>query len=418
MKKISLTIIILILILLTYTSLSSVIAFANTNTVTESNNDVKIYAQAGVVMDAKNGNLLYEKNGTKRFYPASCTKLLTALVALENCKDLSKTITVSHEAVYGIDPESSHIALEEGEQLTMEQALYGLLLASANDAAVAIAEDVGGSIEGFATMMNAKAKELGLENSHFMNPHGLYNSQHYTCAKDLAKIMNADLDNPKFVKIFSTLKYTIPKTNKEKKRILYNNHRMIKYKYAYHPAVVGGKSGYITKSGFNLVTYGEKNNMDLIVVAMKGITATDMCTDTAKLLNHYLDNYQTISVNPTTKDINLSCKRNVPVKTSGAFDIIIPKTANIDDVSFEEIPNTGLSLPITKETIIGKINAICNHKIVGTTELYNTEAQINLASKLIRIVLTILIFIVIIVTLITFKTIKKKRGKSRYNSKN
>ncbi|MEA4923453.1 MAG: D-alanyl-D-alanine carboxypeptidase family protein [Eubacteriaceae bacterium] len=220
----------------------------------DSNSDVKVKCKGAIVMDAKNGNVLYDKNGYERFYPASCTKLMTALVALENCDDLSKVVTVSHEAVYGIDPESSHIALEEGEKITMEQALYGLLLASANDAAVVIAEEVGGSIDGFADMMNKKAKELGLTGTHFVDPHGLYDANHYTTPRDLAKIMDACLDDPQFVKIFSTLKYTIPKTNKAKKRVLYNNHRMVKYKYAYHPAVIGGKSGYITKSGFNLVS--------------------------------------------------------------------------------------------------------------------------------------------------------------------
>lgn len=393
-------------------------AETSSKTTIDSNSDIKIKANGAVVMDAKNGNLLYAKDPDGKYYPASCTKIMTALVALENCDDLSKVVTVSHEAVYGIDPESSHIALEEGEKITMEQALYGLLLASANDAAVVIAEEVGGSIEGFADMMNAKAKELGLTGTHFVDPHGLYDPEHYTTPRDLAKITQAALNNPTFVKIFSTLKYTIPKTNKAKKRVLYNNHRMVKYKYAYHPAVIGGKSGYVTKSKFNLVTVGEEYNMNLIVVTMRGDFADDMVKDTKKLLDNYLNNYKTLSVDPKSKTIDLTCKKNVEVSYDNPFDVIVPKTSSESDITYETKCKEDLKLPLKKGEPVGTINAISGGKIVGTSTIYISHSESN---DLFRIIVTVAIAVAIVLIILAlirmFKNSKKKKIKRKGKSK-
>lgn len=150
----------------------------------------QIEAEAAVVMDADTGAFLYSKNMDRKEYPASITKIMTALVAIESGK-LDSKIRFSENAVYNLEEGSSHVGIQVGEVLSMRRALYGLMLESANDVANGIAETVGGSISGFADLMNAKAAELGCVNTHFTNPHGLQNEEHYTCARDMALITQA-----------------------------------------------------------------------------------------------------------------------------------------------------------------------------------------------------------------------------------
>ena len=222
--------------------------------VTDTNKDVKIESKAGIVLDSAHDIILYDKNADKKMYPASCTKVLTALVVLDNAPDLNKEVTVSQEAIDSLEEGSSHIALVPGEKVTIKDLLYGLLLESGNDCANVLAEEVGGSSEGFAEMMNAKAKEIGANDSHFVNPHGWYNKDHYTTAHDLAIIMDECVKNEKFVKIDSALKYKIKKTNKSPARELWNSHRMIPNKYAYYEGVLGGKTGFTKESKCCLIT--------------------------------------------------------------------------------------------------------------------------------------------------------------------
>ncbi|MGI6722237.1 MAG: D-alanyl-D-alanine carboxypeptidase family protein [Anaerovoracaceae bacterium] len=408
-KKKYLTIIVSFVVLLTTIICMSAPAFAAE---VDGNSDIKVACKGAVVMDARNGNILYAKNSTRRFYPASCTKLMTALVALENCNDLSKTLTVSDAAVNGIDPESSHIALQVGEKITMEQALYGLLLASGNDAAVAIAEGVAGSQKDFAKLMNKKAQELGLTGSHFADPHGLYKPDHYTTPQDLAKIMRACLQNPTFVKIFTTIKYTIPRTNKSKKRVLWNNHRMVKYKYYHHPAVIGGKSGYVTKSGFNLVTVGEMNNMDLIIVTMRGITAVDMVKDTRKLLDYYLNNYKSVTIKSDIRTIDLPGRRDVPVRSDGAtFDVIVPKAASKSDVKITAAPKKNIRFPVKRGEQVGTVTASYGGRTAGTAPLYATRTVYSGLALVLHIGALVLIGLVIFFIIAGLVRIHKRKTK-------
>lgn len=258
----------------------------------------EITAGAAVVMDAETGLVLYEKNSTKKRYPASITKILTALVAAEN-SSLSDTVTFTKNAVFSIEKGSSSCAFDWGEEVSLEDCLYGLMLESGNDAANGIAEHVGGSIENFIDMMNAKAKELGCENSHFNNAHGLSDENHYTCAYDMALIAKAAIRNTDFATIVSTRRHEVEPTNKQPEtRYFINHHKFIRGDYSYD-GCIGGKTGWTTASRYTLVTYAERNNMTLVCVIMDEADAKAQYTETAKLLDYGFDNFSILHLEDT-----------------------------------------------------------------------------------------------------------------------
>ena len=229
----------------------------------------KIEVQSAVLMDLNTEAVLYSKNANTQLYPASITKIMTALVAIESGK-LDSKIQFSENAVYNLEEGSSHVGIQVGEVLSMRRALYGLMLESANDVANGIAETVGGSISGFADLMNAKAAELGCVNTHFTNPHGLQNEEHYTCARDMALITQAALKHPTFQKIAGTTNYTCPKTNKvDEERYWYNHNQMIqKDAEYYYEGCFGGKTGFTSDALNTLVSYAKKDGRTLICVEL------------------------------------------------------------------------------------------------------------------------------------------------------
>ena len=327
------------------------------------------------VIEANTNTYLYGKNGDKKFYPASTTKVLTAITVLENAKDLDKVTTVSDNAVNGIDPSSSHIALDVGEKVTIRQLLYGLILCSGNDCAVALAEEVGGSIKDFAKMMNDTAQKIGATNSHFVNPHGLYSKQHYTTPNDLAKIMSYCIKNDQFVEILKTIKFVIPKTNKSKKRELWNNHRLIKYKYKYYKGVVGGKTGYIDESGFNLITYAKRGDLDIITVCMRASGMSAIDDDTIRLLNRYLKKYHLDTVK--AKDAPEAKKKledkNVNAGLEKDITVVLPKSATASDVKIEESFSENVKLPLKEGQTVGAVKCVFNNKPVGEGALVSKD---------------------------------------------
>lgn len=211
-----------------------------------STEDVYVDAPVALLMDSASGKILYERNAREKRFPASTTKIMTAILALENRK-LTDTATVSENAVSTI-PYSYTIAnLQIGEVLNYEQLLLVLMLPSANDAATVIAEDIGGSVEGFASMMNQKAREIGCENTNFVNANGIHHENHYTTAYDLALIGQYAMKNEPFRKIVSSVKYTLPTTEKYDKedRIFTNNNRLINSNSSnYYQYATGIKTGY------------------------------------------------------------------------------------------------------------------------------------------------------------------------------
>ena len=245
-----------------------------------------------IVMDAATGQILYEKNAYSKMYPASITKIMTSLIALEN-GNLSDTITMSENAVWGIERGSSHIALDVGEEINFEDALYAVLVVSANEAAWGVAEHIGGTLENFCDMMNQKAEELGCVSTHFVNANGLHDDDHYTCAYDMALITREALKYDKFREITATTYYSIPPTNmKEDTRELWQNNKLIKegsdYYYEY---CEGGKTGFTDQALGTLVTWAKKDDVELICVTMHNHPTVTSYTDSKALYEYFFNNY-------------------------------------------------------------------------------------------------------------------------------
>lgn len=259
----------------------------------ESTAEPVVEAEGAVLMDASTGQVLFGKNQDKQFYPASITKIMTALVVLERCK-LTDVVTFSASATTNLESGAVSLNITEGDQLTVEQALYGLLLKSANEIGNGLAEHVGGSISGFADLMNAKAKELGCKNTHFANPHGLNDSTHMTTPYDMALIMRAALQNETFRKIDTTLTYNFPATKKAGARTITMGHKMMYPSDSrYYEGIIGGKTGYTSKAGNTLVTGVQRNGVSLIAVVLK--SKGTQYTDTKALLDYGFANYAALT---------------------------------------------------------------------------------------------------------------------------
>lgn len=266
-----------------------------------------VYAESAIVMEADTGMILYAKDTQAKNYPASITKIMTALVTLERC-ELNEEVTYSYHATHSIEFGSSSIARTEGEILTVEESLYALMLSSANECANALAEHIAGSNEEFAVLMNEKAKELGCVNTNFSNPSGLHDENHYTCAYDMALITKAALQNEDFRRIAGTDYYTLRATNKNDEELWMQNHHYMIAPYRtdkyLDDTIFAGKTGYTTDALNTLVTCGTRNDMDVIVVTMRtrstGEKGVPLFTDTAALLD-YANNFQKLNISENEK---------------------------------------------------------------------------------------------------------------------
>lgn len=293
----------------------------------------EIGAYAAVLMDATTGTILYTKNPDEKLYPASITKVLTALVALENT-NLNDMITYSYKATH-LEPGSSSVAITEEEEVSVEDSLYAMIMASANEAANGLAEHVAGTTEDFANMMNEKAAKLGCKNSHFVNPHGYHNPDHYTTARDMAIIMNECVKNPAFLTIASTRKHTIQPTNKQPEpRYLATKVRSMKAGPEYYEYVVAGKTGYHKQAANTLVTYAEKDNMKLVCAVM--YCSGTLYQDTNTLFEYGFNNFNMYQVkdNDTRYALNNNeffTGEEVSIEFDDNSWVILPAGTNFED---------------------------------------------------------------------------------------
>jgi D-alanyl-D-alanine carboxypeptidase len=255
--------------------------------VSSSQSDVPdITAQTSVVADADTGQIYYQKNMHTEMYPASITKIMTGILAVEKGKD-SDVITVSNDVSKGITSGVARIYLATDEQITQEEALYTLFLASANDSANALALHIGGTMNNFVAMMNARAKALGAVDTNFSNANGLPDTNNITSAYDMALITKRALEMPGLMKYFGAKSYVMPVTNKRNKTVAYQTlHKMMKNTVYKYDGVIAGKTGWETMSGHTLVTAAKRNGRTLICVVMKSSNQYTIYKDTIALLNY------------------------------------------------------------------------------------------------------------------------------------
>lgn len=255
----------------------------------------ELVSESAVLIDAETGQVLYDKEMHKQMYPASITKILTVITGLEKLP-MTEKMTMSHYAVFSLPVGSSHIALDEDEEITMEQAVYAALLMSANDACNGIAEAAAGSVDAFTDMMNETAVRAGAKNSNFVNAHGLSDDNHYTTAYDMAMICRYALKNETFRKVFGTYKYVMAPTNKQpEKRTFINQHYMVSVPDMKYDGIIGGKAGWTRVSKCTLVTAAERDGRCLIAVVMKCVKDADKYADTKALLDWGFENFSEVS---------------------------------------------------------------------------------------------------------------------------
>lgn len=252
-------------------------------------------AQSAILMDAQTGTILYAKGIDEKHYPASTTKIMTCLLAIEN-SDLDEVVTFSHEAVFSIEPGSSNIGMDEGEAITMNQALHGILILSANEVANAVGEHVAGDAQSFVDMMNAKAEELGCTNTHFMNAHGLHHEEHYTTARDLATIARAFFSHDVLAKISGTTYCTFEATETQPDSFsLATKNMLVEGKEYEYEWLVGSKTGFTSQSRQTLVSCAKKDGMELICVVFVEESPCQF-TDTIALFDYGFENFRRVKI--------------------------------------------------------------------------------------------------------------------------
>lgn len=346
----------------------------------QSDDFLQLTAKSAVLIDAKTGIVIYDKNKDIKSYPASTTKILTALLAIENTNP-TDILTHSHNAVYNIGPGSSHIGMRENEQITMEQGLYGVLLASANEVCMAIAEHVSVTVENFVELMNSRAKEIGANNTHFANPHGFHDDDHYTTSYDMALIMKEAIKNADFVKYISTTSYKIPTTNiVNEERILNNSNKLIlKTSPYYYEYCVGGKTGFTDEAGNTLVTYAKKDNMELICAVMQD-EGTKVYEDTTKLFEYGFSNYEQKEIfeKETYKNkeqvVQIFKDKEIAlgeVYLSASDDVVINLPKNVDVSKIEKVAEVDSPLvgPVNVGDKVGKLNFVYEDNVIYSVDL-------------------------------------------------
>ena len=288
-----------------------------------------ITSTAAVIMEDSTNTTLYAKNMDQVLYPGATVKVMTTLLALENTQ-LSDQVTMTATGVSGVTDGGANISAQIDEIFTVEQCLYAIMLASANDVALQLAEHIGGSVDGFVQMMNSRAAELGCTNTVFTNPTGLPDENQHTTAHDMALIMKAAADNESFQTIASTASYTIPATNVSGgDRVLTNNFSMLaNNNAAYYQYCTGGREGYTEASGSTLVCSAQKNGITLIAVVLQGTSGTT-ATEAASLLNYGFDNFNMLSLGDN--DFNMLSGGDVYVPVGTTADALTTQDGEVQD---------------------------------------------------------------------------------------
>lgn len=342
--------------------------FFNCSTVKAGQNPPEISAKAAVVMEASTGRILYAKNEDLKLPMASTTKIMTAILAIEKGK-LDDTVSVSHKAVY---VEGSKIYLKPGEKIKLEDLIYGVMLESGNDAAIAVAEHIGGNLDNFVQMMNAKALSIGAYDTHFNNPHGLDSGieDHFTTAKDLALITAYALKNPIFSKIVSTKTKTMSSSSDEKR--YFSNHNKMLWIY---PGADGVKTGYTRKAGRCLVTSATRDGMRLIVVTLND---PNDWRDTENLLNYGFENFKyrkVVSKGEVLKVVPVYNGRQQRISLFASSDVYLPVGENeFSTMEIKFMVPAYFYAPIYKGTKLGYAAIYVEKERIALVDLLASES--------------------------------------------
>lgn len=365
------------------------------NIAAQSTDIPKVFSEAAILIDAKSGQTIYGKNENKRMNPASITKIATAIYAIEN-GDLSDDVVISETAT---KVEGTTVFLEPGEVVTLKKLIIGMIVNSGNDAALAIAEHIDGSLANFEKHFNAYLQDyIGVNNTHFENPHGLYGENHYSTAHDMAKITKYAMENETFRSIINIQEYKWDGASWD--TTLVNHHRLILGEFPYDAQITGGKNGFINESGYTLVTTATKGNLNLIAVTMKTDDKDVPYTDTLNLFDFGFQNFQTKKI-PKGTEFTVQDKKFIAKK-----DLLY--TVNIHERYTNEVDTSGLL------TIYNQLNEpIVSFQLKSTNEPMQKEnsadIQMNWKSDGIVVSLEVaFVCVVIFVAVIVIQRLKNR----------
>ena len=349
----------------------------------------KLDCPSSVLVDAHSGKILFSNHSDEIRFPASLTKVMTAILALE-MGDFSDILTVDDSTPYTID--GSHIALEPGEQINFVHMLNALLIASANDVAEVIAINYEGSVESFVDKMNEKAVELGMSQTHFTNPHGLHDENHYSTAEDMAKLAVYAYKNETIREIIERPNYTIPPTNiKNEERYLNNSNRLLSgvgygnqiiidgyYVDIKYEGATGFKTGYTPEAGSCLIGSAKKDDLELISVVLGGYI-TEVYSDTVKLFNYGFDHFENVQLVESGmfyKNARLDnlVLEEVPLITSRSLSAVIP--IEMKASIYEVVDYYDYDIPLSKDERIAFVSYYIDNELLGSVDLIS-PIQVN-----------------------------------------
>ncbi len=410
--------------------------------------DPDIQSASSILFDVGTGRVLYEKNANERRAPASLTKIMTAMLALEACDagsvSLTDVVTVKDGMYFDISADGSSVGLSTDEELTLEQLLYCALVASANEACNVIATHVSGDISEFVALMNRRASELGCRDTHFANTHGMPNDDHYTTASDLLTIVRAALENDVFRRIVSTANYTVPATNKSNARKLSSTNNLLHTdSYGYYEYATGIKTGSTDAAGYCLAASASKDGRELITIVLgaqstvgdDGRTQLMSFTETRRLMEWGFNNfaYQTLlGTTDLVAEIPVELGRGVSsvvLRPAEEVTALLPVDINMDDVVLErELFNndTPLTAPVEQNTILGRVTVFYNSEEYGTVNLVaNSAVELDrpayisqeigkaLTNKYVRIAITaVAALLVLYIAFIVYYNVNRARRKA------
>lgn len=382
-----------------------------------------VYADSAIVMDMNSGAVLYGKQTDVKHYPASITKLMTELVALEN-SELTDEVLFSDESIAFLEPGDASIGMRSGEILSMEDAMYGMLLASANEVSYAIAENVGrimgGDYDTFIQTMNDRAAEIGCTNSHWMNANGLHDPQHYTTAHDMAVIASEVYQFEEFRKIVQTLSYTIGPTNLvDEERIFQQNHKMLwPENENYYEYCTGGKTGYTDQARTTLVTMADNGDLQLAAVVLYDF-GNDAYVDTRAMFDYAFDNFERVSLSDQEKP------EEIEAYTDMDSYVVLPTDADFADLEREieitdEQSHTGVVTYTYQGQNVGSADVVLTREYVagaaseeGTIQVSENTAEEEplplIAEVIINVAVVVVVLFIVLFSVLKYRKFQRRR---------
>lgn len=389
--------------------------------------NLEISSESVILLEKNSGKILYSKNANEKRYPASTTKILTAILAIENLS-LDQKIIASHDAIMSIPSGYSIAAIQIGEALTVQELLEVFLVHSANEAGFVLAEGVSGSIPAFAQLMNKKAEEIGCQNTHFTNPSGLHDENHYTTAHDLALIAKYCMGNETFRSIVSMTSCTIAPTDKYEERYFKTTNDMLNPKSQYYnPNIIGIKTGYTKQAQNCLIAGFKKDNIELISVVLGSPSSVNekgrsgKYSDTQTLFDYGIKNfgYKTII---NSGDIISQIEIPNATEETKSLELIVGDTINIfmknsdiNNMEHEIKLNENITAPISANTVLGTITYEIDGNTYTSNLLAKNDVFINEFFK--NLLYILFIIIILIIVFILFHSKKKKKRKKKNGKK-